>query len=719
MKKLTVAILVIILLLAIFGIQIEAVDNTFEVSTQEEYITALSEIHNSSNGNFIISLQQDITVDNSSLVTSRKMIDNGNTVTLIGNGHTISFMLDKLDKLWVSNGTLNLGLSDGSDVLKIKGPGEGGATQDSLVTLDNGTVNMYEGVSLSDSHSGSRQLIGCGVRIQTNGTFNMYGGSIKNNASTAYGLGGAVALDCDNGTFNMYDGEITNNSATDWGGAIYAGGIVAGGGSGIKVNILGGKISNNTAPYGGAIANMDCEVTIKNATIENNEGQYGGAVINYSETSTTFILEKNDISSNTATYGGALMNYYGTLTLNKNDITGNNANCGGGIYNNYGTTDMKNNTIKNNTATDGGGIFSEASIISENDEITLNTAVCGGGVCMVSGDADFGTSLVYNNKASILASDYYISDSCTGIKLMDAVSMKKTAEIDGKTVQITGWYKDEEDDRFTLTNSTEIVESSSVTAGELYCLIAAKDGYTVSYDDDGDEATDNVVKNLAKNSKVKIDSNGGVSQFDGELELSDDIIIDNPTKENYIFIGWSEENVAGYDLALKANWKEKGKYTVTFKVANGTWSDGTTANKIITIEEGDNGEAILKISDIPTGMKANTNYKNGEWDETIEQDTKITEDLVFTYTFEKDENIDNVNDSNTDSQNDEISKEDDTTNSSADSVVEQKNETTKNENPTTKDTIFLYTKAFVISVIVLYVLKNSKKSRLKGKHALK
>ena len=74
---------------------------------------------------------------------------------------------------------------------------------------------------------------------------------------------------------------------------------------------------------------------------------------------------------------------------------------------------------------------------------------------------------------------------------------------------------------------------------------------------------------------------------------------------------------------------------VTFKVVNGKWSDGTTADKVVEVTLTDN-KGTLSQSKVPTGMTANEGYENGAWDMTpnITEDG-ITEDVTYTYTFKE------------------------------------------------------------------------------------
>ncbi|MBQ8160205.1 MAG: hypothetical protein IJ083_05585 [Clostridia bacterium] len=75
--------------------------------------------------------------------------------------------------------------------------------------------------------------------------------------------------------------------------------------------------------------------------------------------------------------------------------------------------------------------------------------------------------------------------------------------------------------------------------------------------------------------------------------------------------------------------------TVTFKVVNGSWDDGTADDKTITLigHEGD----ILKLTadQIPAvGSKPAANYQAGSWDVTPSTESAIATPTTFTYTYE-------------------------------------------------------------------------------------
>jgi hypothetical protein len=75
-------------------------------------------------------------------------------------------------------------------------------------------------------------------------------------------------------------------------------------------------------------------------------------------------------------------------------------------------------------------------------------------------------------------------------------------------------------------------------------------------------------------------------------------------------------------------------YTVTFKVVNGMWDDGTTADKeaIVTGYEGDT--LSLSETQIPAvGNKPAEGYIAGSWEENSGTGAEISDDVIYTYTY--------------------------------------------------------------------------------------
>ena len=517
MKKKFLKLFIVTMLIAIFAfgiIQSNKVKadtaTTINVTTAEQFVNALAAIHADSNKSYVIELGDDIVLSEDAGTGSKLTIDNGNNVTINGNGNTITFSINEGNKINV-NGGAKLYLKGGDGTLTFEGPGDGVRSATSLITINNGNVYMYDNVTLCNNYSGSTGSSCGGVKLQNDSNFYMYGGAIKDNAVQSSEFGGAaVHLEQPTAYFKMTGGEISNNFCT-YGGALFAS-------SAATIDIENGIFTGNEASYYGGVAfiNYDTTMNIKNSTITNNSAMVGGFVTN------------------------------------------------------YGIVNMSGNTIKQNTAYYGGAIFSEGKITSVNDDITENTAnEYAGGVCINAGAADFSKSKVYNNKAASGGSDYYIENETTEIKIMEPGLMEKQAKIDGENVNVNLYHRDNPGNRFSLTNITAPVLVPDVKEGKQYLLIAANGGCEVAYDDDGDTSTDNAKTYVASDSIVKLDPDGGTCS-ETELNITADTVIETPTRAGYIYKGWSIAQLEGYDLVLKANWEEIPASTYTIKFdANG------------------------------------------------------------------------------------------------------------------------------------------------------
>lgn len=127
-----------------------------------------------------------------------------------------------------------------------------------------------------------------------------------------------------------------------------------------------------------------------------------------------------------------------------------------------------------------------------------------------------------------------------------------------------------------------------------------------------------------------------------------------PTADGFEFDGWYKDSACtqkfeegGEVLTANTNlygrWTRLGTKTVTFKVKNGTWSDGKSADRNVTVELR-NGLGTLSAKDVPTDMTPvdENEYKaTGSWDirpNTNTDGISETGNYVYTYTFpQKDE----------------------------------------------------------------------------------
>ena len=125
-----------------------------------------------------------------------------------------------------------------------------------------------------------------------------------------------------------------------------------------------------------------------------------------------------------------------------------------------------------------------------------------------------------------------------------------------------------------------------------------------------------------------------------------------PTADGFEFDGWYKDSdctqkfqEGGEYLTANTNlygrWTRLGTKTVTFKVQNGKWSNGTAEDNTVTVELR-NGLGTLSAKDVPTGMTPDTDHKApGARDSHPNTNTdgiSETGNYVYTYTFpQKDE----------------------------------------------------------------------------------
>lgn len=195
----------------------------------------------------------------------------------------------------------------------------------SPVHIKGGTFNMYGGYIKENGDTTTKTGMGGGVQVQ-GGTFNMHNGYIQNNTATN-GTGVFVRT---NGVFNMYDGYITNNNGTN-DKAYNACGLFVGANSGTSANlgyanIYGGEISGSTLSNG--TANYD--VMISQGEYVQEGGTIAGGVCLYKlATGTPKASFKGGVCSNIAnnaskpgeyTISGGTFGYSGSATQLKDHL---------------------------------------------------------------------------------------------------------------------------------------------------------------------------------------------------------------------------------------------------------------------------------------------------------------------------------------------------------------------------------------------------------------
>lgn len=266
-----------------------------------------------------------------------------------------------------------------------------GAIGQTMITAFNGskysqgmTINVLNS-TFTDNTAGAE-----GGAIVSDAILNVTGSTFEGNNTTGTAIGtNYVDSNEGGGAIFMYDDSVatitnstfTSNESGTWGGAISTRGISSaqpGANSSLTVN--GGTFTDNSAVYGGAIANSlqntvndQEEITKYGAVVsgatfkENSATQFGGAIYNV-----------GDITVNNTVFGGV------DSTDPQNPVSlGNSANKGGAIYN-AGTISLTGGSFVGNTAVASGGAIENKDVNSAltltNVNFTNNSADWAGAV---------------------------------------------------------------------------------------------------------------------------------------------------------------------------------------------------------------------------------------------------------------------------------------------------------------------------------------------------
>ena len=175
-----------------------------------------------------------------------------------------------------------------------------------------------------------------GGAISNGGFLNVINCQFTNNTAS---FGGAIAnfyYDSYNATLNVYNSNFTGNNASNLGGAILIDGGIG--------NIDSCNFIGNYASVGGAITNVSILILNNCKFIGNNATNFGGALVNGNITNVT----NSAFINNTAINGSIIYNegypsMYCSVIMNFNKFIGNKATTGYVIYNYYGVFDATHN----------------------------------------------------------------------------------------------------------------------------------------------------------------------------------------------------------------------------------------------------------------------------------------------------------------------------------------------------------------------------------------
>ena len=450
----------------------------------------------------------------------------------------------------------------------------------SVIVIESGRTFTMTGTGTLTGGIGSNEgtyYVGGGVMVL--GTFNMKGGTITgNSASGGNGDEGGGVWVGNGGTFNMYDGAITNNTG-------------AGGGVGIGVNgwnnsntpgtfnMYGGSISGNSSSYAAG-------VRLNNGTFNMQGGTITGGGSNFD-----IRVDKDGASRN-------VFNLSGNVTIGSIRFDGEmKANIAGSITNDSAII----------VYMDKARVFTNSSNVAYNEAGRFTSGI-DNYVVLKNSDGQ----LYLGNETN-----YAMSFDCNG----GSGNMTTEYVVAGGTYSLPNC-------RFTapanMTFKAWSYNGTEYDAGQSFTNVSGNMTFTA------------VWKNTALVT-YKVENGtwaDGTTTDQTETVTSGSKPANVPTgmkaTEGYTGGAWNTDPTTATiteATTFTYTFEAVPTYTVTYKVVNGTWSDGTMADISETVASGENP---IKV---PTGMKAAEGYTGGAWNADPAAAT-ITEATTFTYTFD-------------------------------------------------------------------------------------
>lgn len=253
---------------------------------------------------------------------------------------------------------------------------------------------MLTSVAIEDNRA-TTSGAGGGMFIQGS-TLTVNGGTFAGNFS-GEGAGGAIFHDGANSTFTGT--SFTGNECGAFGGGAMQ--IL----NASTVSISGATFdANKCAGNSGAVGVLNTSsLTITNSVFTNNQGTFGGAM--QKSGASTLAISGSRFTGNTASsQSGALhLLVGGTTTLQRVSVLNNASQTGGGGLTAGGVITIENSTVAGNTtAQSGGGMFLSSTSVAtvRNTTVSGNSGGTGGGIA-VTGNATLTNLTIVGNTATV------------------------------------------------------------------------------------------------------------------------------------------------------------------------------------------------------------------------------------------------------------------------------------------------------------------------------
>ncbi|MCR4866565.1 MAG: hypothetical protein K5921_06550 [Lachnospiraceae bacterium] len=272
-----------------------------------------------------------------------------------------------------------------------------------------------------------------------------------------------------------------------------------------------------------------------------------------------------------------------TVAVNNDTIDINN----GTVETNNGTVETNNETVETNNG----------EVETNNGTVTDNHGT------VVNGE----TGVVTNNYFDGTVTNETVTNNYGGTVTGAMVAnqfWRVTCDIPADTTYVNGFVNNDTDNYIQVTSNgeTQAVNASIKLTPN----------------------TNNVINAQNLNSTLDGEYNGTAFTYSMAKD-GNDIIVTILSLEGNICL--TDSNL---QLVIEEN---TTTHTVTYKVLNGKWNDGTTADKEEQVIDQGN---LMNIPDV--GSNPSSGYKAGSWSQPApNSDAKITENVIYTYTYAQDE----------------------------------------------------------------------------------